>query len=97
MHRYLNEYPPSPEWREQLAAEAFPYKTMAAEEYAAREAHHWVCFSYGEYIYSDRDLNEWVHSLDDIFFTRGAVEAAREKNLTRNQIRAIEASKYDPF
>ena len=78
MHRSLDDYPPAPEWREQRAAEIVPYKTMAAEEYVVREAHNWVCFSDGEYIYSDRDLNEWGHSLDDIFFTRGAVEAARK-------------------
>ena len=89
MHKYLNEYPPVPEWREEDAVKRFPYKEMSAEEYAAREAHNWVCFSYDEYIYNDSELNEWIHSLGDIFFTKGAVRAEREKHLTREQIKNV--------
>ena len=74
MHKHLSEYPKAPQDREEQAKEWFPYKEMSAEKYAAMEGHHWDCFSFDDYIYSDPILNDWIHSLGDIFFTKGAIE-----------------------
>ena len=97
MHKHLDKYPPAPESREEHALQIFPYKEMSPEEYAARNAHDWLCFSFDEYIYNNSELNEWIHTLGDIFFTKGAVRAAREKYLTREQIAAVEERENEPF
>jgi len=91
MHRYIDEYPPAPEDRISEAEKIFPYKEISAEEYAAREGHNWGCFSFGEYIYSNSELNEWIHTLDDVFFTPGKLKEIRKKYLTSDEIVEIEA------
>jgi hypothetical protein len=68
MHKYLDELPMADPGRDEDAKRLFPYREMTAEEYHAREGHKWVCFSFGEYRYADSDLDEWIHTLDDIFF-----------------------------
>ena len=67
----------------------FPFQEISAEEYAAREGHNWLCFSFGEYIYPDAEFNEWIHTLDDIFFTKGRLDELREHYLTEEEIRRI--------
>ena len=79
MHKYLEEYPPAPASREKDAKALFPYETMSAEEYAIREGSNWLCFSFGEYIYQDPKLNEWIHTLDDILFTPGRLTEFQEE------------------
>jgi hypothetical protein len=61
--------------READAKRLFPNKQMTAEEYHAEEGDNWVCFSFGEYRYSDSDLDEWIHTLDDIFFANSGLGA----------------------
>jgi hypothetical protein len=90
MHDHLENLPAADSTREADARELFPYKELSPEEYAAREGHRWLCFSFGEYRYSDPDLNDWIHTLDDILFTPGALDRVREQLLTadeRDQIR----------
>jgi len=95
MHKYLHEYPKAPEDRIQDAIKTFPYKSVSADEYAAREGHRWVCFSYGEYIYPDEELNEWIHTLDDIFSTPGKIKELRLKYLTPEKIKEVEKYEND--
>ena len=90
MHRHLDDYPPAPRLRVEDAEKLFPYRTMSPEEYAAREAHNWLSFGFGDFIYADPALNEWIHTLDDIFATPGRVEAARRKYLTSEEIDEID-------
>ena len=97
MHKYLDEYDPAPEWREEDALQRFPFKQMSAEEYAAREAHCWLSFGYDEYIYRDKELNEWLHTLGDILFGDGKVNEARKKYLTEEEIKRIEEIENEPF
>jgi hypothetical protein len=95
MHKYLKEYPPAPEIREQTAKEMFPYLDQSPELYAAKNAHKWGSFSFGEYIYADNDLNEWLHTLDDIFFTKGMVDKVRNQLLTPEEIAEIRKSERE--
>ena len=89
MHKYLDQYLPAPASRVEDAEKIFPYKEISAEEYAAREGHRWASFSFGEYIYPDEKLNEWIHTLDDIFFTPGCLDKVRRKYLTEEEIEVI--------
>ena len=95
MHKYIEEYPPALPTREQEAKELFPYKEMPPEAYAAKYAHKWGCFSFGEHIYIDDELNKWIHTLDDIFFTPGRITEIREKYLTKEEIATIEANEKE--
>jgi hypothetical protein len=97
MHKYLHELPEAYPQREEDAKELFPYKQMTAEEYAAREGHRWACFSFGEYRYSDTDLNEWIHTLDDIFFTPGELRRIQEKILSTQELDEIRNETEGPF
>jgi hypothetical protein len=63
---------------------------MSAEEYAARNGRDWWCFSYGEYVYPDPALNEWIRSLDDILFSSGRLQEAERKYLTADELRAMQ-------
>jgi hypothetical protein len=93
MHEYIHEYPDAPVYRIREAIKLFPYKSISAEKYAVTEGHSWSCFSFGEYIYPDKELNEWIHTLDDIFHTRGRLKELRLKYLTTDEIEEIE--KYE--
>jgi hypothetical protein len=64
----------------------FPYKSVPAAEYAARNGYRTLCFSFGNYIFADAELNEWIHTLDDIYFTPGALAAVRKTYLTAEEI-----------
>jgi hypothetical protein len=97
MHKYIDEYEPAPEWRESDALDIFPFKEMGAEEYAAREAHNWASFSYDNYIYKNKELNEWLHTLGDIFYGKNKVNEARKKHLTEEEIKSIEKIQNEPF
>lgn len=97
MHKYLHEYGPAPVFYEEKARELFPFHEMSPEEYAAKEAHTIGCFSFDDYIYSDPVLNEWIHSLGDILFTPGALEAARTKLLAPEEIERIRQWEKGPF
>lgn len=97
MHEYIHEYGPAPLDIESEAQALFPYKDMTPVQYAARYAHRWACFSFDDYIYSDPELNEWIHSLGDILFTAGAVEEARKAYLSPAEIEAIEHKPFESF
>jgi hypothetical protein len=72
-------------------------KGLSPEEWAARNAQNVGSFSMGEYRYSDPALDRWVHRLDAIFFTKGAVEACRRHFLTDEEMRAVLAREAEPW
>ena len=90
MHKYLHKYPPASEGREKSVAETYPFKDLSAEEYAARQGWRYGCFSLGKYVYQDPDLNEWIHTLDDIFNTTGKLEELQIKFLTPEELSSIQ-------
>lgn len=95
MHAYLHEYPPAPPDRVAEVTTRFPYRTVSAEEYAAREGFRWLCFSFDDYIYPDPQLNEWIHTLGDILF-QGRLAEMQEKYLTAAE-RAAQALEKQQF
>ncbi len=79
--------------REQLARELFPYREQTPEEYAARNAHKWMSFSFDDFRYADPELDAWIARLGQILFKRpGApsLEALRAKYLTPSELEALE-------
>ena len=79
--------------RERTAMELFPV-TQSPEEYAARNAHLWVSFSFDDYRYRDPFLNTWIQRLGDIFFGRNgapSISELREKYLTLEERQDLEA------
>ena len=91
MHKYLREYPEAPTEREKEAKELFPYLDVTPEIFAAKNAHNFPCFSFGEYIYSESKLNEWLHTLDDILFTEGRLKEVQELYLSEKEIAKIKS------
>jgi hypothetical protein len=80
--------------REQLARELFPYREQTPDEYAARNAHKWMCFSFDDFRYSDLELDAWIARLGQILFKRpGApsLESLRAKFLTPRELEAIDS------
>ena len=79
--------------RERAAMRLFPV-TQSPEEYAARNAHLWISFSFDDYRYRDPVWNAWIHRLGDIFFGRNGAPSIfelREKYLTLEERQQIEA------
>jgi len=67
MHAYLSEYPPAPLDRIAEAERLFPFRTLTPAQYFNAEGHKWDLFSFDDYVYPDPKLNEWIHSLGDLF------------------------------
>lgn len=59
---------------------------MSPEEYAARHAHEWGCFSSHEYSYDDPLLGAWVRRLWEILVTEGEVERCRVRIALTDQV-----------
>ena len=104
MHKYLDQYLPAPASRIEDAERIFPYKEIGAEEYAAREGHRWASFSFGEYIYPDEKLNEWIHTLDEstvgevqevvTFYTAWDIGRSNTRPLKQNDV--VVGSVFEP-
>ena len=69
MHKYIDEYPPASKDRKQDAKRIFPYLSMSPEKQAKLYGDGQMCFSFDNYIYENKILNEWIHSLGDILFS----------------------------
>jgi hypothetical protein len=54
---------------------------LTPEEYAARHAHEWACFSFDDYRFSDERLDAWIQQLGDIFFRRNGAPSVDELRL----------------
>jgi hypothetical protein len=85
--------------REAAAARMFD-TSISPEEYAARHAHMWVCFSFAEFEYRDTKLGTWIARLGDIIFGRNGAPTVREcrrKYLSDTERLEIEANLEDPI
>jgi hypothetical protein len=86
------ERPPADAGREDFAKKMVA-EGYSPEEYAARFAHGWLCFSFGEVRFSDPAVDAWIQRFNDILFhLNGAPTVAelRAKLLTREERRKIE-------
>jgi hypothetical protein len=70
---------------------------MSPEEYAAREAHRWGCFSLHQYPYRDPILGAWVRRLGEILLTEGEVERCRQRFLTPEELAEVRKQQAEPF
>lgn len=70
---------------------------MSPEEYAARHAHHWGCFSLHQYRYADPALGAWVHRLGEILFSVEEVEHCRRRFLTADELAEVRKEKAKGF
>lgn len=61
---------------------------MSPEEYAARHAHLWGCFSLHQYRYADPVLGDWVRRLGEILFSEEEIEQCRRRFLTAEEMTA---------
>jgi hypothetical protein len=59
---------------------------MSPEEYAARQAHNWACFSAHRYHYQDAALGAWVRRLGEILFDPEELERCRQRFLTPEEL-----------
>ena len=78
--------------READARRMFPFD-ISPDEYAARHAHEWYCFSFDDYRYADPAIDCWIQRLGDILFQReGApsLDDLRAKYLGDEERQAIE-------
>lgn len=76
---------------EDQARRMFPLD-ISPEEYAARHAHEWACFSFDDYRFSDERLDAWIQRLGDILFRRNgapSVAELRRRLLTEEEQAAI--------
>jgi len=70
---------------------------QSPEEYAARHAHLWGCFSLHQYRYTDPQLGAWVHRLGEILSSQEEIERCRRRFLTPEQLAAIRREQADSF
>jgi hypothetical protein len=86
------ERPPADSGRESDAVNLFPLE-MSPEEYAARHAHGWYCFSFDDYRYRDSARDAWIQRLGEILRrAEGAptIDELRQIYLTAEETRMIE-------
>lgn len=63
---------------------------ISPEEYAARHAHQWGCFSLHQHRYADPVLGAWVHRLGEILSSEEEVERCRRRFLTAEEFAAVQ-------
>lgn len=67
------------------------------EEYAARHAHLWGCFSLHQYRYADPVLGAWVSRLGEILSSEEEVERCRRRFLTTEEFAAVRKNAVEGF
>jgi hypothetical protein len=68
---------------------------MSPEEYAARQAHRWGCFSLHRYRYRDPELAGWIGRLAEILFTEGELQRCRQRFLTPDELAEVQAREVE--
>jgi len=58
---------------------------LTPEEYAARHAHVWGCFSLHRYRFQDPQLGGWVRRLGEILLSDSDLEQCRQRFLTPSE------------
>jgi hypothetical protein len=70
---------------------------LSPEEYAARQAHNWACFSAHRYRYRDAALGAWVRRLGEILFDEAELERCRQRFLTADEYAEVKRRKAEEF
>ena len=64
-------------------------RQLSPEEYIARHAHVWLCFSYHHYKFADENLGSWVRKVGQLLISDEAVARCREKFLTVTELAEV--------
>jgi hypothetical protein len=59
---------------------------LSPEEYVARHAHAWGCFSFHFYRYRDSALGTWVRRVGELLATEGEFERCQERFLSPDEL-----------
>lgn len=70
---------------------------MTPEEYAARHAHLFACFSFHRFRYRDTALGAWMRRLGEILFDEVEVERCRQRYLTPGELAEVRRSEAEGF
>jgi len=70
---------------------------LSPEEYAARHAHNWGCFSAHRYHYRDAVLGAWVRRFGEILFDDEELERCRQRFLTAEEYAEVKRREGEPF
>src|SRR5688572_28776812 len=70
---------------------------LSPEEYAARHAHTWGCFSFHLYRYRDPALGVWVRRLGEVLFDEEELERCRQRFLTTDELATIRQEEAEGF
>ncbi len=70
---------------------------LTPEEYAARHAHEWACFSFHLYRYQDDELGTWVRRLGEVLFDQRELEDCRRRFLTPQELAAVKQREAEAF
>jgi hypothetical protein len=91
-----NERSPEGDW---IARQLFSAEELqrTPEEYAARYAHRWGCFSLHQYQYADPVLGAWIRRLAEILFSKEETEHCRLRFLTDEERAAIQQEENEAF
>ena len=95
----MSDRPAADSAHEEQARRLFPLD-RTPEEYAARHAHEWGCFSFDDYRFSDERLDAWIQRLGDIFSRRNgapSVDDLRRRFLTEEERAAIAQREREGF
>ena len=67
------------------------------EEYAARHAHLWGCFSLHQYRYDDPVLAAWVRRVAEILSSTEEIECCRQRFLTSEEQASVRRQEAKEF
>ena len=70
---------------------------LSPEEYAARQAHNWGCFSFHLYRYRDAVLGAWIRRLGEIIFSEDEIERCRQRYLTPEELTDVRRRAAEEF
>lgn len=62
---------------------------LSPEEYAARHAHEWGCFSLHLHPFRDAALGDWVRRFGEIFSDAEELERCRQRFLTPDELAEV--------
>jgi hypothetical protein len=96
MNDRLDDRSPADPWAEEIAAEWLG-EGLSPAEWAARHAHALAMCSFLNSRFRDPTLDAWIVELDQILRAPDAVDAARRRYLTRQELKAIEEREHEPF
>jgi len=82
-----------------IARQFFSSKDLQVppEEYAARHAERWGCFSFHRYRYRDPALAGWIGRLAEILFSEGELERCRQRFLTPEELAEVRRQEAEAF